>query len=85
MQKLKYWTVFIIAVMSLSEFFGGHKYLNGDSTKAMIMIPASMLVFLLCIFYLGYQVYKEEKEKNNLKLSFAPFEFIYGKWGKKNG
>lgn len=84
--KPVYWLVFLVAIISISELFGGHKYLDGASSiKALIMIPTTMMVFLACMFYLSYQVYAEEKERDNLKVSFAPFEYIYKKWGTKNG
>ncbi len=86
-QKPFYWLIFLVAVIALSETFGGHKYISsGDTLKALIMIPTTMMIFLFCIFYLTYQVYAEEKERDNLKASFLPFDFIYEKWGtKKNG
>lgn len=84
--KLSYWIVFILAVFALSEFFGAHKYFaSGSSANPALMILLSLLVFALCVVYLSYQVYAEEKDQNNLRVSFGPFEYLYKKLGANNG
>ncbi len=82
--NLSYWLLFFVAIVSLSRFFGGHEALN--SSNAVFIIGSSLFIFLTSIFLLAFIIYAEEKDANNLRSNFGPYEFLYKKfWSKLNG
>ncbi len=76
--NLFYWIPFFVCIFAMTEFFGGYKYIDdGETIKALIMIPGSIFLAILCLSIMAFQIYSEEKEKNNLKSEFYLFERIY--------
>lgn len=81
--SIVYWSVFILAVFAITEFFTGYKYFQaGNDTQGYLMNSLWLVVFVVAMFFLAYRIYSEEKAKNNIRASFAPFEMIY-KWRSK--
>jgi len=81
---MAYWTVFILAVYSITQFFGGYKYFKaGEELQGYLMNGLWILIFVSSMLFLTYKIYSEERAKNNIKESFAPFELIYNWRGNK--
>ena len=62
--------VFVISVIALSKFF-----------EAGSLSIFSLLIFTLTLLVMGYWIYAEEKEKNNLRIKFGLYEWFYKKKG----
>ena len=76
--KLSYWTVFALATYSITQFFGGYRYFESQGFLVGSLINAAwILVFVGSMVYLAYKIYSEEKQRNNLRVSFAPFDVVY--------
>lgn len=76
--------VFIIATISLANFFEAGRIISAEKTFNHIPLSVfSLLIFLLALLVMGYWVYSEEKEKNNLRIKFGLYEWIYKRLGKK--
>lgn len=70
--------VFGIAVYALSVFFEAGRLISSSQSLAFIpMTIFSILALISSLFIMGYWIYAEEKEKNNLANEFAPYEYIY--------
>ncbi len=78
-----YWLVFAIATYSITQFFGGYRYFQAHGEFMGYLINAAwLLIFVSSMFYMAYKIYSEEKKRNNLRISFAPFDVIY-QWTNK--
>jgi hypothetical protein len=76
--NVTYWLVFAIATYSITQFFGGYRYFQSQGFLVGSLINAAwILVFVASMLYLAYKIYSEEKQRNNLRVSFAPFDVIY--------
>jgi ABC-type transport system involved in multi-copper enzyme maturation permease subunit len=76
--KLIYAFVFLVAVISLSEFFNAHKYISaGEGLKATLVICGSLSLFLLSLTFMAYRIYADEKKAHNLKSNFIFFDWLY--------
>ena len=76
--------VFFVSVIALSKFFEAGRLISSEMT--LVHLNTSILsgvVFILSLFFMGYWIYTEEKEKNNLKVTFGLYEWIHKKWGRK--
>ena len=70
--------IFIVSIFSLSSFFEAGRIIANEQTLSHLWtVVLSGIIFLLSLFIMGYWVYAEEKEKNNLKVNFKLFEWIY--------
>lgn len=70
--------VFIIATISLANFFEAGRIISAEKTFSHVPLSvASFLIFVLALLLMGYWVYAEEKEKNNLKVKFGLYEWFY--------
>ncbi len=70
--------VFCVATYSLAMFFEAGRLISSDLTLKFIpMSFLSILAFIISMFVIGYWVYVEEKEKNNLAKQFGPYESVY--------
>lgn len=70
--------VFGIAVYALSVFFEAGRLMSSSESLSFIpMIIFSVFALLSSLFIMGYWIYIEEKEKNNLANEFAPYEYIH--------
>ncbi len=70
--------IFCIATYTLSLFFEAGRLISSSQTLEYIPLSVLSLVMLFgCLFIIGYWIYAEEKEKNNLSKSFAPYEWLY--------
>ena len=70
--------VFCVSVYSLSVFFEAGRLIAYERTLNHLgMSIFSGLVFVLSLLLIGFWVYKEEKEKNNLKIKFGLYEWFY--------
>ena len=73
-----FWICFIVSIISLSQFFGGHKYISqGNELGMKVFVPLSIVVFLLTLVYMAFIIYAEEKERENLSVKIDFFEFLY--------
>ena len=73
-----YWFVFLVSVISLSQFFSTDElYAAGENYKATLVLIVSSIVFASTVLYMTYKIYSEEKDKDNLRATFAPYEKIY--------
>ena len=76
--------VFVVSTVSLAAFFEAGRKIASEQTFAHVFSSVgSLFVFLLSVFILGYWVYSEEKEKNNLKFKFGLYEWIYERFSNK--
>ena len=62
--------VVCISVFALSKFFEAGKEI------AYCKSIVSFLVFAFTVLVMGYWIYKEEKEKNNLRVRFGLYEWF---------
>ena len=70
--------IFIISIFSLSYFFeAGRVIVNEQTFSHLWMAILSGMIFLLSLFVMGYWIYAEEKEKNNLRIRFGLYEWVY--------
>lgn len=92
-QKLKskkpfnwgFYAAFVIATIAVTKFFTSHKYFTaGDDLMAYSVIFVSIFFLFASCFYMAFEIYSEEKEKNNLRVSFTVFEFMYKKLKAKD-
>ena len=86
MKKLSLIRLFVFAVstVSLAAFFeAGRKIASEQTFTHVFSSVGSLFVFLLSVFILGYWVYAEEKEKNNLKIKFGLYEWIHERFSNK--
>ena len=69
---------FIVATVALSKFFEAGRMISSEMTfKHLSNSVFSLLVFIFALLILGYWIYADEKEKNNLKHKFGLFEWFY--------
>ena len=70
--------IFSIGVYSLSMFFEAGRLIANEQTFQHITTAIfSLLAFSFCLFVMGYWVYVEERAKNNLRVMFGLYEWIY--------
>lgn len=75
-----YWSAFVIATISITEFFTAYKFILANHTdQALLVIVLSLSVFVISLTFLAYQIYAGEKDQNNLRVSFKLFDFVYNK------
>ena len=75
--------VFCLSVYSLSVFFEAGRLIAFERTfEHFAMSVVSGIVFVLSLLFIGYWVYEEEKQKNNLKIKFGLYEWYYNKRSK---
>lgn len=76
--------VFCVSVYSLSIFFEAGRLLAYEKTFTHLGASIfSGFIFVLSLLIIGFWVYREEKEKNNLKVKFGLYEWFYNK-GRKS-
>ncbi|MFM7458833.1 MAG: hypothetical protein ACKO3R_09290 [bacterium] len=76
--SMLYWLVFVLGIVALSQFFGAHNYfLAKQDSQGVLVIIFSVITFFLSMLFMTYKIYSEEKDKNNLRVSFAPYEKLY--------
>ena len=85
--------VFFIAVVALSKFFETGRLIAEERTFVHFGASVfSLIIFAFTLLIMGYWVYAEEKEKNNLNHKFGIYEWFYRKrdgelgnwrWGEK--
>jgi len=69
--------VFCTATYALAMFFESGRMIADDQTfKHIPMSVFSLFLLALSLFIIGYWIYFEEKEKNNLSKEFSPYEWI---------
>lgn len=76
--SLLYCLVFLVGIVSLTQFFGAHSYfaVNRDS-EGLLVVLLSIMGFSFSMIFMTYKIYAEEKAKNNLRVSFAPYDRLY--------
>ena len=79
--------VFIVATVALAKFFEAGRLISTDMTFKYLPLAIFFLFsFFFSLLILGYWVYVDEKEKNNLKHKFGLYEWVYrkrtGEWAK---
>ena len=76
--SILYWLVFVVGIIALSQFFGAHNYfLAKQDSQGILVITLSVITFLGSMIFMTYKIYSEEKDKNNLRVSFTPYEKLY--------
>ena len=69
--------VFFVSVFSLSQFFDAGRIIASEKTFAHFsMVIFSGFVFAASLLVMGYWIYTEEKEKNNLNIKFGLYEWF---------
>ena len=72
--------VFFIAVVALSKFFEAGRLMAEERTFVHFGASVfSLIIFAFTLLIMGYWVYIEEKEKNNLRNKFGIYEWFYRK------
>ena len=70
--------VFLISMVALSRFFEAGRLISQEQTFVHLGTSIfSLLVFIFTLVVLGYWVYIDEKEKNNLRVKFGLYEWFY--------
>lgn len=70
--------IFFAATISLAKFFEAGRLIADDGSFAFVpMSILSLLALVFFVFVLGYWVYEDEKEKNNLRVRFGIYEWVY--------
>jgi len=76
--SLAYYLVFVLAIFSLSQFFGAHVYFSqGKDFMGCIIVSLSLISFFGSMLFMTYRIYAEEKDNNNLRVNFMPYEKLY--------
>lgn len=72
--------VFFIATIALAKFFEAGRLIANEQTFNHVPLSFfSLLTLVLSFFVLGYWIYEDEKKKNNLRINFSLYEWIYKK------
>ncbi|OGI18316.1 MAG: hypothetical protein A3B68_04580 [Candidatus Melainabacteria bacterium RIFCSPHIGHO2_02_FULL_34_12] len=75
--------IFLISVIALSKFFEAGRLISSEMSFINLGISViALLIFVFTLSVMGYWVYEEEKQKNNLKIKFSLYEWMYE---KRNG
>jgi hypothetical protein len=70
--------IFFIATIALAKFFEAGRLIANEQTFAHISMSLfSLLTLAFSFFLLGYWIYEDEKEKNNLRINFKLYEMLY--------
>ena len=76
--------VFALATIALARFFEAGRLISSEmSFEHLSLSIFSLLVFIFSLLVMGYWVYIDEKEKNNLKNKFGLYEWFYKMKGQK--
>jgi len=76
--------VFLIATIALAKFFEAGRLISAEMTFEHLGFSIfSFFIFSLSLLVLGYWVYVDEKEKNNLNHKFSLYEWFYKHRGQK--
>lgn len=70
--------VFCLAVYALSVFFEAGRLIAFEKTFEHVSM--SIFSFLGCVaslLLLGYWIYEDEKDKNNVRMTFGLYEWMY--------
>lgn len=79
--KLHRLIVFLLATIALANFFEAGRLISNEMTFAHVSTSIfSLLLFIFSLFLLGYWIYADEKEKNNLRIKFGIYEWLYKKF-----
>ena len=72
--------VFAVATIALAKFFEAGRLISSEMTFEHLSLSiCSLFSFFFSLLILGYWIYVDEKEKNNLKHKFGLYEWIYKK------
>lgn len=77
--------VFLVGTFALAKFFEAGRIIAYEKTFTHLGTSIfSLLVFLFTLLIMGYWIYKEEKEKNNLRIKFGLYEWMCKKFSATN-
>jgi hypothetical protein len=72
--------IFVVATVALANFFEAGRLISSEMTFRHVSTSVlSLLLFIFALFVLGYWVYSDEKGKNNLRVKFGMYEWLYKK------
>jgi hypothetical protein len=75
-----FYIAFVVATIAVTKFFTSHKYFTaGNDLMGYNIVIVSLFFLFSSCFYMAFEIYAEEKEKNNLRVNFSVFEFMYKK------
>lgn len=75
--SLVYILAFVAGIFSLSKFFNAYHYFEeGNDLLGVLVMTASIGVFVLSIGYMTYKIYVEEKARGNLRKSIFFFDWL---------
>ena len=78
-----FWSMFIVATVAITELFTSYKFFLADNDlRGYLTVGISILVLVLSMFILAYEVYADEKDNNNLRVNFKPFDLMYERFGR---
>ncbi len=76
-----FWLAFVVATIAITEFFTSYRFFKEQNEiLGYVWIAASIVILALALFVCAFEVYADEKEKDNLRVSYKPFDFIYKKF-----
>jgi hypothetical protein len=79
-----FYFAFIVATVAITKFFTSYKYFNaGDRVTAYAVIALCAFALAGSLFFMAFEIYSEEKAKDNLRVSFAPFDSLYKRFKVK--
>ena len=78
--SISYALVFVISTLALSGFFNADSYFEQHrDMEGYIVALSSLILFLASLVYMAFRIYAVEKANSNLKVEFAPFEWLYAR------
>ena len=76
--NLPFYIAFIVATIAITKFFTSNHYFKaGEDLLGYIVIAVSLIVLALSSLFMAFEIYSEEKEKNNLRVTWSLFEYLY--------
>lgn len=77
---------FCFSVYALSLFFEAGRVMGNEQTFGALPTSVfSALAFFISLLILGYFIYEDEKNKNNLRVEFGLYEWMYKRVHKVEG
>lgn len=76
-----FYAAFVTATIAITKFFTSHRYFTeGNSAMGYTVVVTSLLIFAVSLFFMAFEIYAEEKAKDNLRVNFTLFDSMYKKF-----
>tara|TARA_B100001989_G_C24320651_1_gene354981 strand:- start:100 stop:390 length:291 start_codon:yes stop_codon:yes gene_type:complete len=79
-----FYFAFVVATIAITKFFTSHKYFTeGNSGIGYTVLALSLVFFILSSLFMAFEIYAEEKDKDNLRVEYPLFENFYKRFKTK--